>query len=238
MGPLERRYRRLLRLLPAEHRARRGEELLGLLLDLDGQRDRPSVRQAAGVIGLALRLRLAGAVSLLLAAFLITIGTASTWFVFSLAAGNVVVSKGSLLRIVPFVVLPVAARLALAVAWLAGARRLALASAVGVLGGDLLAPGNTAAIVLDLPILVIVAVAVFRRWPAPRPRWALLAAIPLATAGWLLAMRWGADSIPTVVVAMTLSIAVAAELIGRLTRRSRSARDLRHVGVDDAPAGW
>ena len=44
MAPLERRYRRLLQLLPADHRAARGQELLGLLLDLDDGRSRPSFR--------------------------------------------------------------------------------------------------------------------------------------------------------------------------------------------------
>jgi hypothetical protein len=59
-APLERRYRRLLRLLPPDHRAARGDELLGVLLDIDAGRTRPSPRQALGVAGLALRLRLRG----------------------------------------------------------------------------------------------------------------------------------------------------------------------------------
>ena len=54
MSPLERRYRRLLRVMPAGHRAERGEELLGLLLDLDEAhgRRRPSLRQASGLVWL------------------------------------------------------------------------------------------------------------------------------------------------------------------------------------------
>ncbi|GAA5186693.1 hypothetical protein GCM10023322_33520 [Rugosimonospora acidiphila] len=71
MNPLERRYRRLLNLLPADHRVARGEELLGLLLDLDHGRTRPTIRQTAGILGLALRLRLGAAGSLLLTAFVV-----------------------------------------------------------------------------------------------------------------------------------------------------------------------
>src|SRR5262249_4339740 len=74
MSPLEHRYRRLLRLLPEQHRAARGEELLGLLLDFDEGRSRPSTRQALGVLGLAIRLRLGGlpsAVLFLFGAFLV-----------------------------------------------------------------------------------------------------------------------------------------------------------------------
>ncbi|GAA2603120.1 hypothetical protein GCM10010399_37470 [Dactylosporangium fulvum] len=88
-GSLERRYRRLLRLLPADHRAARGEELLGLLIDLDEGRTRPSLRQAVGVFGLALRLRLPRAASLLLAAFLVAYSTAVLETVYRINTGAI-----------------------------------------------------------------------------------------------------------------------------------------------------
>ncbi|HEX8497132.1 MAG TPA: hypothetical protein VF661_08040 [Actinomycetales bacterium] len=56
---LERRYRRLLRLLPRPERAARGDEMLGVLLDSSrpGQR-RPTAGDAADLVGAAVRSRL------------------------------------------------------------------------------------------------------------------------------------------------------------------------------------
>ncbi|HYU86119.1 MAG TPA: hypothetical protein VEK80_15070 [Kribbellaceae bacterium] len=59
MTPLERRYRRLMRLLPAQYRAARGEELVSLLLDLDSDRTRPRPAEVLSLVAFALRLRLA-----------------------------------------------------------------------------------------------------------------------------------------------------------------------------------
>lgn len=56
MNRVERSYRRLIRLLPAEEREARGEEFLGLLLDLEGDRERPSAREVATLLALAARL--------------------------------------------------------------------------------------------------------------------------------------------------------------------------------------
>lgn len=56
MSYVERCYRRLIRLLPAEERAARGDELLGLLLDLESDRRLPSVREVAGLLALTVRL--------------------------------------------------------------------------------------------------------------------------------------------------------------------------------------
>lgn len=56
MSYVERCYRRLIRLLPAEERAARGDELFGLLLDLESDRRLPSVREVAGLLALTVRL--------------------------------------------------------------------------------------------------------------------------------------------------------------------------------------
>lgn len=58
MNPLETRYRRILRLLPRAYRQRRGEEMLGVLLDgaAEGQ-SWPRVSQVASLAALAVRLR-------------------------------------------------------------------------------------------------------------------------------------------------------------------------------------
>lgn len=55
MNRVERHYRRLVRLLPAEERAARGEEFLGLLLDMEGERSWPSVQETAALLWLAAR---------------------------------------------------------------------------------------------------------------------------------------------------------------------------------------
>ncbi|HEY3869224.1 MAG TPA: hypothetical protein VGM10_12770 [Actinocrinis sp.] len=80
MNPVERYYRRLVRLLPPEERAARGEELLGLLLDMEEGRARPSPQETAALLWLVARrnLRSARAARLgvsLLGVFLIVLAT-------------------------------------------------------------------------------------------------------------------------------------------------------------------
>jgi hypothetical protein len=55
---VERHYRRLVRLLPAEARAARGEEFLGLLLDMEDERSWPSVQETAALLWLAVLMHL------------------------------------------------------------------------------------------------------------------------------------------------------------------------------------
>ncbi|REF01222.1 hypothetical protein [Thermomonospora umbrina] len=58
MSALEHRYRRLLRWYPADHRSRHEEEMLGVLLaSADSGRTRPAARDAADLLGGALRIR-------------------------------------------------------------------------------------------------------------------------------------------------------------------------------------
>ena len=136
MGPLERRYRRLLRLLPADHRAARDEELLGLLLDLDSGRTRPSLRQAVGVFGLALRLRLPGAASRLLTAFLVAFSTEIVGTGYRISTGAITVSLDSRLpiqNVALALLIPALLRLAIAVAWILGARRMTLVACATLL---------------------------------------------------------------------------------------------------------
>jgi hypothetical protein len=58
-SPLEQRYRRLLRLYPADYRAQNEEELVGVLLDCaEPGRDRPTVRATVDLLRGALRCRL------------------------------------------------------------------------------------------------------------------------------------------------------------------------------------
>jgi hypothetical protein len=58
VNPLERRYRRLLALYPRAYRERYGQEMLGVLLDCAGpRRRRPTLREAANLVGGALAYR-------------------------------------------------------------------------------------------------------------------------------------------------------------------------------------
>ncbi|WP_433618632.1 hypothetical protein ACQP2P_21745 [Dactylosporangium sp. CA-139114] len=209
MSPLERRYRRLLRLLPADHRAARGEELLGLLLDLDEGRTRPSLRQSAGVLGLALRLRLGGPASLLLAAYLVAVSTWIATTAYDIGTGRAFVSVDRALPIhsVALVLLiPAVLRLAIAVAWILSARRTML----GVVAALLLyqvAAGGIAQV--DALAVLAVGVATALRWPAPRPRAVLLAAIPVTMLLWVLVAALGLLRVSPLAVALVVVLLVA-----------------------------
>ena len=187
VDPLERRYRRLLRLLPADHRATRGEELLGLLLDLDEGRTRPSPRQAVGVVGLALRLRLPDAATLLLTALLVAFSTEIADTAYRIGTGTMTVVLGSrypIQDVTLALLVPALLRLAVAVAWILGARRTTLLACVALLAWSLAVGGL---LLIDLEFLVgLTAAAALRWWPPRRRRAALLAAIPVAMLLWTL----------------------------------------------------
>ncbi len=231
MSPLERRYRRMLRLLPAEHRRARGEELLGLLLDLDGERDRPSPRQAIGLLGLALRLRLLPAGSLLLAAWLVADSTSAATSIHQLTTGAVDVTvDGSFPLHNPAAILLISAlpQLGTAVAWILGARRTALAMFAASMATQILPSGPAGLALGDLMTLAVLTPAVAWRWPAPRPRIALLAATALAIPLWILVAIHGRHGIsydagnPGLTLAPALAAAaLAAAAAGLLTRHRR-----------------
>lgn len=214
MSSLERRYRRLIRLLPRQHRAARGEELLGLLLDLDDDRTRPSARQTLGLIGLAIRLRLGqlpAAGTVLFSAFLIAIGTASIGSLidgYTGASATAVMSGPTGSAVFAAVLLPPAlARLGATVAWVLGARRTAAAFEAAAVVVIWLAPtllidrpfsiANLGRVIplLDLALLCVLSVAARRRWTTPRPRPLWLAAVALALIAWKAVAVWGRHGI-------------------------------------------
>lgn len=217
--PLERRYRRLLRLLPADHRAARGEELLGLLLDLDAGRARPSLRQGVGVVGLALRLRLPGAVTLALTGALVAFSTeiAATAYRIGTGAETVVLdSRYPIQDVTLALLIPALLRLAIAVAWILGARRTTLLACATLLAYSLAVGGLLR---LDLVLLVgLGAAAALRWWPPRHLRVVLLAAIPVAMLSWVL----GAAADVDLFVGLLSVTAVVALLgaVGRATQRS------------------
>jgi hypothetical protein len=221
MGPLERRYRVLVRLLPAEHRAARGEELIGLLLDLDEGRTRPSLRQAVGVFGLALRLRLAGPASLLLAAFLVAYSTSILATVYDMGAGALTVSVDSgypIQNVTVALLIPNLLRLAIAVAWILGTRRAALAVFATLLAYSLFTGGLGGLIRLDLVVLVALVAAVRWGWPTPHPRVVLLATIPLAMLLWTLIAAWAVVDLGWL-LSVTAAVAVLGATGGLLAHR-------------------
>ncbi|MBR7838691.1 hypothetical protein KDL01_35815 [Actinospica durhamensis] len=129
MSRVERCYRQLIRLLPAEERAARGEELLGLLLDLEGDRHLPSVREAAGLLALTVRLharRLGiGRLALgLFGAYLMVVGTTSGAQILAAILAPGAASSVEIFGFTGFVV--ALACLGSAAAWTLGAYRVTL----------------------------------------------------------------------------------------------------------------
>jgi hypothetical protein len=126
MSPLERRCRRLLWLLPPAERRARGEELVGLLLDLSAHRRRPSLPETASVVVLALRLRmraragrLATVLRIALPALVVVAATQSLGRALSLAT----TPRDWTSATVAYLTLPALAGLL----WVLGLRRAALA---------------------------------------------------------------------------------------------------------------
>ncbi|GAA2394454.1 hypothetical protein [Dactylosporangium salmoneum] len=246
MEPLERRYRRLLRLLPADHRATRGEELLGLLIDLDEGRTRPSLRQAAGVFGLALRLRVPRAASLLFAAFLVAYSTAVLATVYDVSTTTMTVSVDSRFpvhNVTLALLIPNVLRLGVAVSWIIGARRTAVAVFATLLAYSLFNSGPNL-LLFDVAVLVVLGAAVALRWPAPRPRVVLLATIPLAMLLWTLTAAVGNHvaygGLPFLVThfgglpSITVVVALIGAIGGLVSRRTSGSRS-QPSGPQDEP---
>jgi hypothetical protein len=239
-SPLERRYRRLLHLLPTGHRRARGEELLGLLMDIDHGRQYPSARETLSVLALAIRLRLhaisaaaVAPVTVVLGALLIAFYTEEAGFTLDLFTGGADPSAmHDNLAVWPQLVGYSALYLAPAAAWLLGAARTALVLHVGLiaaLSGRLIffSPKiSTYHLVLHhlvpVAILALLAVAAARRWTPPRPRVLWWALIPLGTLAWKGLSEWGRhrEAIPTAVstnipVAVAVATAIGAIVVGR-----------------------
>ncbi|MCG5466878.1 hypothetical protein MED01_005923 [Micromonospora sp. MED01] len=262
MSPLERRYRRLLRLLPATHRSARGEELLGLLLDLDDGRRHPSWHETLNIVALAIRLRLTTPVTTTalttgLTALLVAAGTQPAGHTVDLFTGAVLATDMSAIiagwpQLAALGLLP----LAPLIAWLCGATRTALTLqaifltvtvgwfVIDVLGGAGLGinPGQQLfAYAPPTLTLALLAVAARERWAAPRPRpfwWAL---VPLGILAWKGTGEWGRhgvyvpDAVPTVIGVLTAAtVAVGAAFA---LRRHRPAV-IVGVGLTGFVAGW
>ncbi|MEE6306520.1 hypothetical protein V1634_06730 [Plantactinospora veratri] len=262
MSLLERRYRRLLRLLPATHRTARGEELLGLLLDLDHGRRYPSRHEALHIIALAIRLRLTtpvttAALTTGLSALLVAAGTQPAGDTLDLFTGAALATDmPAIIASWPQLAVLALPPLAPLVAWLCGATRSALTLQAGcltvvvgwfivdVLNGAAMgaSPGQQLlAFTVPVLILVLLAIAARERWTAPRPRlfwWALL---PLGILAWKGTGEWGRhgvyvlDSVPTILGILTAATAAVGAAFA--VRRHRPAVIIG-VGLTGFVAGW
>lgn len=200
---VERCYRLLIRLLPAEERAARGEEFLGLLLELEEDRAWPSPQETAALLALAARLHLrrlavARLAVALLGAYLIVVGTSTASEMLGAAArptpGNAFDYADA-----PIVIF-VLTRLSVAVAWICGAYRSALLLVSAMVTLQIYSLCTTyasgfgfsfwlfsiggyaglvwlAVICIGVPAALLVAV---ERRPARPPRWVGLTAIAAA----------------------------------------------------------
>ncbi|MGX7675277.1 hypothetical protein [Plantactinospora sp. DSM 117369] len=262
MSPLERRYRRLLRLLPATHRTARGEELLGLLLDLDHGRRHPSRHETLNIIALAIRLRLTtpvttAALTTGLSALLIAAGTQPAGDTLDLFTGAVLATDmpaiiSSWPQIVVLGLLP----LAPLIAWLCGATRTALTLqaifltvtagwfAIDVPGGAGMGinPGQQLfAYATPVLILVLLAIADRERWTVPRPRLFWWTLVPLGILAWKGTGEWGRhgvyvlDAMPTVLGILTAATAAAGAACA--VRHHRPAVIIG-AGLTGFIAGW
>ncbi|WP_089154885.1 hypothetical protein [Micromonospora sp. NBS 11-29] len=262
MSPLERRYRWLLRLLPATHRAARGEELLGLLLDLDHGRRHPSRHETWNLIALAIRLRLTtpvttAALTTGLSALLVAAGTQPVGATLDLFTGAALASDmPGIISGWPQIVVLGLLPLAPLIAWLCGATRTALAlqaifltltvgwfvidvlrgAGVGINPG-----GQLFAYAAPVLIFVLLALAGRERWTAPRPRLFWWALVPLGTLAWKGTGEWGRhgvyvpDAVPMVIGILTAAIVAVGAAFA--VRRHRPVVIIG-IGFTGFIAGW
>ncbi|WP_344405049.1 hypothetical protein [Dactylosporangium fulvum] len=121
--------------------------------------------------------------------------------------------------------IPTVLRLGLAVAWIVGARRTAVAVFAALLVYSLSTGGLGGLFRFDVVALVVLGAAVALRWPAPRPRVVLLATIPLAMLLWTLIAAAGTPfeygGLPSVTIVVALLGAIGS-LLSRRTSNSSS----------------
>ncbi|GIJ73365.1 hypothetical protein [Virgisporangium ochraceum] len=219
MTPLERRCRRVVRMLPRAERETRGEEVLGVLMDLSDGRDRPPLAEVAAVAALAVKLRmrergsrLRAGLSVLAGALVVVAAPLPVPHVLQHLPGLVTSPVMQILGLVLTLVLWLAG----AVVWLLGHRRTsvalwavyAVATVVANIRNGLdygydQVPWHLGHVVAPTVLTAaVVAVAVRRGVPAPRPRRVWLLLVPATVAFWVAGMfelvGAGAGAVPPV----------------------------------------
>ena len=211
MTALERRYRRLLWLLPVDERRVRGDELVGVLTDVDAGRSWPSPGEAWAVLLLALRVRGARSRTLLiltLTALLVAFGTQLAGGLIDTYTGAMLPADLAMVRArLPIDLAVALVPLAAAVAWILGAVRIATGlHAVSlltfgiVIGYELLRTGPGSGLdplwvvqALSVPVVILVLLLAAWRlgWAPPRPRVMWLLLVPVCVAAWKGVGVWG-----------------------------------------------
>jgi hypothetical protein len=207
MTRLERRCRRLLWLLPPDDRATRGEELVGLMCDVSGDRSRPHPSEVLALAWLALRLRFRATrtgLVLLGTALLLAFATELLGNLVDLYTGAVLDSDmRGVTDGLPLLLTVALVPLVTAVAWLFGLVRVALAVHCVTLAYLVATfarsgPGTASDLVtlgafLLGPVLVLVMLAAAWRygWAPPRPLGLWLALLLLCVVAWKGVGAWG-----------------------------------------------
>lgn len=235
MTPLEKRCRRVVGLLPRSERDARGDELVGVLMDLSAGRTRPPLAEVAAVTRLSLRLRLAARANRFVVAAPVLVATllmvVSPWPV------------GAVLRLLPTATTPtgrlvgflavIGLWLAGGAVWLLGLRRTAAALWLVFAGATVIEtvrngyPEATWYLTtVTLPVALTAAalvVAVRRGVRAPQPRWAWLLLMLGTAGGWAatLTLPESARVSPvTTVVATTVAVLAGVLAVTGRTRAS------------------
>jgi hypothetical protein len=251
MTLLEKRCRRVVALLPRSERDARGEEVLGVLMDLSAGRTRPPLAEVAAVARLSLRLRFAARANRFVAAAPALVASlvmvVSPWPVAALLRllPNATTPTG---RLAEFVAL-IGLWLAGGAVWLLGLRRTAVALWLVYAGAALIQAAQTgaASLVWELTTVTVpvvtaattLVVAVRRGVAVPRPRWAWLLLMMGTAVGWA-----GTVTIPStmavspVAMAPATAVAVLAGVLA-VTGRTRAAAVLPAAVVAMLTlAGW
>jgi hypothetical protein len=258
---LERRYRRLLWLLPPVERRARGEELVGVLTDVDAGRSWPSPAEAWAVVLMGLRLRAVRCRTLLiltLTALLVAFDTRAAGGLIDMYTGAVLArDMGPVRANLPVDLVVVLAHLAVVVAWLFGAVRVAAAThgtmlltyglliAVSIAneGGRGLPGPQWLLRMLSGPILIMVLLlAAWRyRWAPPRPRLMWLLLVPVCVAAWKGVGAWGRFGVGytplTHLLVTTATVTVCAAVAAWLARYHRPVLIVT-AGLAGAGAGY
>ena len=243
MTLLEKRCRRVVGLLPRSERDARGEELVGVLMDLSAGRTRPPLAEVAAVTRLSLRLRFANRANRFVLAAPVLVATllmvVSPWPV------------GAVIRVLPTATTPngrlvefamvIGLWLAGGTLWPLGLRRTAAALWLALAGATLIETVRTGypeatwyLTMFTLPVLLAAAtvvVAVRRNVPTPEPWWAFLLLMLGTAGGWAATLTLPDPSrVSPVTTVVATTVAVLAGVLA-VTGRTRASGILPAVVV-------
>ncbi|WP_203995244.1 hypothetical protein [Virgisporangium aurantiacum] len=250
MTLLEKRCRRVVALLPRAERDARGEEVLGVLMDLSAGRTRPPLAEVVAVAGLSLRLRFATRAN----RFVVSAPVLVASLLMAVAPWPV----GPVIRLLPspppgiggvlgFVAI-IGLWLAAGTVWLFGLRRTAAVLWLALAGATAVETVRTEHVVIwylstfTLPVALAAAalvVAVRRGVPPPEPRRAWLLLMLGTAAAWVATLALPQSVLVSpVTMAVATTVAVLAGIVA-VTGRTRASGILPAAVVAVVTlAGW